>query len=69
MITKAAVLRELGLPRAYAQSRPLIVQDMELSAPGPGEILVRVGRGGALPFGSVRDRRDQAEADADGSGP
>ena len=46
MITKAAVLRELGLPRAYAQSRPLVVQDVELGEPGAGEIRVRVGAAG-----------------------
>ncbi len=46
MITKAAVLRELGLPRPYAQSRPLVVQEMELGAPGVGEIRVRVGAAG-----------------------
>ncbi len=46
MQTKAAILRELGLPRLYAQSRPLVVQDIELAPPGPGEILVRVGAAG-----------------------
>ena len=46
MQTQAAVLRELGLPRAYAQSRPLVVQDIELAAPGDGEILVAVGAAG-----------------------
>ena len=46
MHTQAAILRELGLPRAYAQSRPLVVQDIELAAPADGEILVRVGAAG-----------------------
>ncbi len=43
MMTRAAVLRQMGLPRPYAQSRPLVVQAMELDPPGPGELLVRVG--------------------------
>ena len=46
MRTTVAVLRELGLPRPYASSRPLIIQEMTLTPPGPGEILVRVGAAG-----------------------
>ncbi len=46
MMTRAAVLTEMGLPRPYAQSRPLKVADMALDPPGPGEILVRVGAAG-----------------------
>ena len=44
--TRAAVLTRMGLPRPYAQSRPLVVQAMELAPPGPGELLVRVGAAG-----------------------
>jgi alcohol dehydrogenase len=43
---RAAVLRESGLPRPYAQSRPLEVTEVELDPPGSGELLVRVGAAG-----------------------
>lgn len=46
MKTRAAVLTRMGLPRPYAHSRPLQVQEIELSPPGFGEILVRVGAAG-----------------------
>ncbi len=46
MRTRAAVLTRMGLPRPYAQSRPLDVQTMELAPPGPGELLVRVAAAG-----------------------
>jgi Zn-dependent alcohol dehydrogenase len=39
---RAAVLRQMGLPAPYAQSRPLAVETVELAPPGPGELLVRV---------------------------
>ena len=42
MKTRAAVLTQMGLPRPYARSRPLSVQEIELFPPGFGEILVRV---------------------------
>ena len=44
--TRAAVLTEMGLPRPFAQSRPLRVQEMTLAPPGPGELLIRVGAAG-----------------------
>jgi alcohol dehydrogenase len=46
MRVRAAVLREMGLPAPYAQSRPLEVVELELAPPGPGEMLVRVGAAG-----------------------
>ena len=42
MKTKAAVLFETGRPAPYAQSRPLLIDDVELSGPGQGEVLVEV---------------------------
>jgi Zn-dependent alcohol dehydrogenase len=42
MNVRAAVLRELGLPKPYAQSRPLQIESLQLDGPGPGEIGVRV---------------------------
>ena len=46
MTVRGAVLREMGLPAPYAESRPLEVADLELASPGPGEMLVRVGAAG-----------------------
>ena len=46
MKTPAAVLREIGLPAPYAQSRPLSIEEVELDPPGPGEVLVRVRAAG-----------------------
>ena len=46
MIVRGAVLREMGLPRPYAESRPLRMEDVELAPPGPGELLVRIRAAG-----------------------
>ena len=46
MRTRAAVLYEMGLPRPYAESQPLKVQEVELDPPGAGEVLVRVKAAG-----------------------
>jgi len=46
MLTRAAVLREMGLPAPYASSSPLEVTELELAPPGPGELLVRVHAAG-----------------------
>lgn len=43
---RAAVLRAMGAPAPYAQSRPLAIETVELQPPGPGEILVRVRAAG-----------------------
>ncbi|MGB7400550.1 alcohol dehydrogenase catalytic domain-containing protein [Castellaniella sp.] len=42
MKMRAAVLREMGLPAPYKTSRPLQVSEVELDAPGFGEVLVKV---------------------------
>lgn len=42
MKIRAAVLRQMGLPAPYAQSRPLQITEVELDPPGPGEVLVSV---------------------------
>ena len=39
---KGAVLRTLGLPQPYAQSRPLAIEDITLDPPGPLEVVVKV---------------------------
>ena len=46
MKTRAAVLTQMGLPRPYVQSRPLVVQELALAPPDRGELLVRVGAAG-----------------------
>ncbi len=46
MKIKAAVLREIGRPPPYEQSQPLTLEEVELDAPGPGEVLVRIRAAG-----------------------
>jgi alcohol dehydrogenase len=46
MKTKAAVLYETGAPQPYAQSLPLVIDDLTLAEPGPGEVLVEVAGAG-----------------------
>lgn len=46
MRVRTAVLREMGLPPPYAESRPLEIMEVELGPPGPGELLIRVGAAG-----------------------
>ena len=46
MQTKAAVLRRMGAPSPYAESRPLTIETVTLDPPGPGEVLVRIGAAG-----------------------
>ncbi len=46
MKTRAAILRERGLPAPYAQSRPLVIEELDLSPPGPNEVLVQMTAAG-----------------------
>ena len=46
MKIRAAVLDRMEQPRPYAQSRPLAIETIELDAPGPGEVLVRITAAG-----------------------
>ncbi len=46
MKTKAAVLHEIGRPRPYAETRPLLIEELDLDPPGEGEVLVRIGAAG-----------------------
>lgn len=46
MKIKAAVLRTVGASRPYAQSRPLIIEELDLAPPGRGEVLVRIAAAG-----------------------
>jgi len=43
---RAAVLKDMCLPRPYATSRPLEIADVELEPPGPGEVLLSVKAAG-----------------------
>lgn len=38
----AAVMYEQGLPAPYAESKPFWIEDVEVEAPGEGEVLVEV---------------------------
>lgn len=46
MKIRGAVLEDIGLPRPYAESRPLTVSDLDLAEPGPGELLIRIEAAG-----------------------
>jgi alcohol dehydrogenase len=46
MKIRAAVLTAMGLPRPYANSRPLEILEVELDPPGPGEVLLRMRAAG-----------------------
>ncbi|NQU72959.1 MAG: alcohol dehydrogenase catalytic domain-containing protein [Rhodospirillales bacterium] len=46
MKTRAAILRELGLPRPYADSKPIRIEEIDLAPPGEGEIMVRIAAAG-----------------------
>jgi Zn-dependent alcohol dehydrogenase len=44
--TRGAVLRQAPGSRPYAGTRPLLIEELELDAPGPGELLVRIDAAG-----------------------
>ncbi len=46
MRIRGAVLNAMGAEPPYAASRPLAIQEVELDAPGQGEVLVRVAAAG-----------------------
>jgi alcohol dehydrogenase len=46
MKIRAAVLETMGVPRPYVDSRPLVICELELEAPGPGELLVKIHTAG-----------------------
>jgi alcohol dehydrogenase len=46
MRIKAAMLRQMGLPTPYTRSRPLEIVDVDLDAPGRGEVLVKIKAAG-----------------------
>ncbi len=46
MKIRAAILDRIGLPRPYALSKPLSIEEVELDPPGPGEVLVKIAAAG-----------------------
>jgi len=46
MKIRAAVLNQMGAAMPYADSKPLAIETLELDAPGPGEVLIRVAAAG-----------------------
>lgn len=42
MKMRAAVLEAIGAERPFDQTRPLVIDDLDLQGPGPGEVLVKV---------------------------
>src|SRR4051812_11680336 len=46
MKIRAAVLNHVGASFPYADSKPLRIEEVELEAPGQGEVLVRMGAAG-----------------------
>ncbi len=46
MKTRAAILYEMGLSQPYAESSPLVVDEITLAGPGPGEVLVEIAAAG-----------------------
>ena len=46
MKMRAAILDQMQKPQPYAQSRPISVETVELDAPGPGEVLVKMAGAG-----------------------
>ena len=46
MKIRAAVLHQMGTERPYDQSKPLVIEEVELNSPQAGEILVRIHAAG-----------------------
>ena len=44
--TRAAVLRQMGLPAPYVASRPLAIETLQLAPPADGELLIKVRAAG-----------------------
>src|SRR5919112_3778685 len=46
MRIQAAIMFEQGKPRPYATSNALVIEDVELEGPGPGEVLIEIAAAG-----------------------
>ena len=42
MKMKAAVIRQMGLPQPYADSKPLVIEEVDLDKPGEREVLIQI---------------------------
>ncbi len=46
MKATAAILRQTGVLPPYAESTPLVIEEIDVDAPGPGEVLVKIAAAG-----------------------
>ncbi|HAK52384.1 MAG TPA: alcohol dehydrogenase [Gammaproteobacteria bacterium] len=46
MKIRAAVLETTGVARPYTESKPLVIAELDLDKPGPGEVLVKIAAAG-----------------------
>lgn len=46
MLIRGAVLEEIGRPRPYAESAPIVIRELDLDPPGPTELLVQIEAAG-----------------------
>ena len=46
MKIRAAVLDQMQMPQPYAKTKPISIETIELDAPGPGEVLVKMAAAG-----------------------
>ena len=46
MKIRAAVLSQMQIPQPYAKTKPISIETIELDAPGPGEVLVKMAAAG-----------------------
>ncbi len=46
MKTRAAVLHEMGSERPYSDSKPLVIEELDLEPPGDGEVLIQIKAAG-----------------------
>ena len=46
MKIRAAVLNAMGAQAPFAKSQPLTIEELELRAPGPGEVLIKLKAAG-----------------------
>ena len=46
MKMRAAVLNQMQIPQPYAKTKPISIETIELDAPGPGEVLVKMAAAG-----------------------